>query len=487
MGRVADGGDRRDAPDDLSLDPGLAVAVWVALAVGGSLLAGVLGGALTGSGLGVRTGATVARSGADAAAVACVGLALIGVLLPLGADRLPGSALRDLLRVQRRADRVLVAAAGAWLVLLVVGIVLRTADALGRSPLQLSGGEVLAWTTRLDAGRGMLLAAACAAAVLGVAVARVRRRDAVQVRVPAVVAVIGTLLPALTGHSGADPEHQLAVVAIALHVGAAAIWVGGLAALLVLVAGHRALLDNTLPRFSGLAAGCLLTVALSGLLNTFTRLDGPASLVSTGYGLLVAAKVVLLGAVAGLGWLTRRRLLAGRMPVLRWAGAEIAVMALTIGVAAALSQTPPPDGSHSAHGSPTGHQQHDQALPTGELNLWAVQSGPLGTVVVDTQYRIVYRSDLDSPRPPTSACLDTTCTDVWAPLVADGRSVVGRGVDQARIGTLDRPDGTRQVTLDGWPLYLRVGEPAGLASTGANGTDGVWFAVSPTGDKAAPG
>jgi hypothetical protein len=70
--------------------------------------------------------------------------------------------------------------------------------------------------------------------------------------------------------------------------------------------------------------------------------------------------------------------------------------------------------------------------------------------------------------------------------VTDGLSVVGRGVDQTRIGTLDRPDGTQQVTLDGWPLYLRVGEAAGLAGTGANGTDGVWFAIAPTGEKAAP-
>jgi predicted lipoprotein with Yx(FWY)xxD motif len=298
-------------------------------------------------------------------------------------------------------------------------------------------------------------------------VARVRRRDAVPVRVLSVVAVIGTVLPALTGHSGSDPDHQLAVAAIALHVGAAAIWVGGLAALLVLVARHRALLDNTLPRF---------------------RLDGWASLFSTGYGLLVVAKTVLLGAMAGLGGLTRRRLLAGRTPVLRWAGAEVAVMALTIGVAAALGQTPPPDGSHSGHGgAATAHEEHDATLPTGELYLWAVQSGPLGTVVVDTQYRIVYRSDRDSPRPPTSTCLDPTCTGTWEPLLTGGLSVVGRGVDQARIGTLDRPDGTRQATLDGWPLYLRVDEPAGLATTGANGTDGVWFAISPTGDKAAPG
>ena len=43
--------------------------------------------------------------------------------------------------------------------------------------------------------------------------------------------------------------------------------------------------------------------------------------------------------VAGLGGLARQRLRAGRLPVLRWAGVEVALMAVTTGLAAALTQT----------------------------------------------------------------------------------------------------------------------------------------------------
>jgi putative copper resistance protein D len=64
-----------------------------------------------------------------------------------------------------------------------------------------------------------------------------------------------------------------------------------------------------------------------------------AALVTTGYGWLVLAKSVCVVVLAGLGGLARRRLAAGKLPVLRWAGAEIAVMAVTIGLAAALTQT----------------------------------------------------------------------------------------------------------------------------------------------------
>ena len=65
------------------------------------------------------------------------------------------------------------------------------------------------------------------------------------------------LTPAVTGHAGTSADHQLAVVTVALHVAAAALWVGGLGALVVVLARHRALLDGVLPRFSPLAGVCV--------------------------------------------------------------------------------------------------------------------------------------------------------------------------------------------------------------------------------------
>jgi putative copper resistance protein D len=317
----------------------LAVVGWVGLAVGAALLAGLIGGAVAGADAAVQVGVAVTRAGADATAVACVGLTLIGVLLPLGAAALPGSALRDLLAVQSTADRLLLPTAGAWLALVLAAIALRAADVLERPLDQLSAGDIGIWVTQLAAGRGLLLTAGCTAVVLGCGVARLRRQDAVQVRVPLVAALLGALMPALTGHTGSAPDHQLAVVSAALHVAAASVWVGGLAALLVLVARHRALLESVLPRYSKLAGGCLVAVTVTGVVNAATHLESWSALVGSGYGWLVLTKTVLLAVLAGLGGLARRRLLAGRMPVLRWAGVEVAVMAVTIGVAAALTQT----------------------------------------------------------------------------------------------------------------------------------------------------
>ena len=58
------------------------------------------------------------------------------------------------------------------------------------------------------------------------------------------------------------------------------------------------------------------------------------------------------------------------------------------------------------------------------------------------------------------------CTSIWLPLTAPGTPTAGDGVS-GKLGTVKRPDGAKQVTLDGRPLY-RFAE---------DGTDG-----KPTGD-----
>jgi putative copper resistance protein D len=313
-------------------------AAWAGLAVAAAVLASVLSGALTGSTLPVVVGTSVTRSGMDVVGVACVGLTLLGTLLPQ-ARALPGAAVRDLSRVRSAADRWLVPLAGIWLVLVILGIMFRVASAFGRPVSQLNSAELVEWSTDLAAGRGMLLTVGCAAAVLVCGVIRLYDPDRIEVRIPMVAALLGMITPSVTGHAGSAPDHQLAIITVGAHVGAAALWVGGLAAVLVLVARHRALLEVVLPRFSRLATGCLIAITLTGGVTALIRLQSWDALVTTGYGWLVLAKTACLVMLACLGGLARRRLAAGRTPVLRWAGFETALMAATLGIAAALSQS----------------------------------------------------------------------------------------------------------------------------------------------------
>jgi copper resistance protein D len=315
----------------------LAPAAWAGLAVGTTLVAAVLAGALRSTTLPALLGTGITRAATDVAGVTCVGLALVGALLPVGRRELAGEAGR----VRTLVDRTLVAAGGAWLVVALLGIAFRAADGYGRPVTTLTGPDVLAWATGLAAGRGALLTVACAAAVLGCAVARLRDPEVVALRIVLVIALLGMLTPGVTGHASSSASHEVAVTTVALHVAAAALWVGGLGAILVLLGRRRALLESVLPRFSTLAGFCLATVTVSGVLTAQVRLGSWAALFLTGYGALVIAKAVALGLLGGLGLLTRRRMAAGRIPVLRWAGVEVALMAVTLGLAAALSQAAP--------------------------------------------------------------------------------------------------------------------------------------------------
>lgn len=107
-------------------------------------------------------------------------------------------------------------------------------------------------------------------------------------------------------------------------------------------------------------------------------------------------------------------------------------------------------------------------------------STTLGTTVVDAQGKIVYLFAIDSPG--HSACTGT-CLQYW-PLVAAPATVPTSlpGIT-GTLGVLDRPDGARQLTLNGWPLYTYAGDTArgAPAGQGLNLAGGRWWVVSPSG------
>jgi predicted lipoprotein with Yx(FWY)xxD motif len=79
-------------------------------------------------------------------------------------------------------------------------------------------------------------------------------------------------------------------------------------------------------------------------------------------------------------------------------------------------------------------------------------------------------------------CTDKTCLSLWHPLVVR-KGVKPAGV--ARLGTVKRPDGRRQVTYRGGPLYFFVQDKKRGDVKGEGFRDvGVWHAASPS--KASP-
>ena len=129
----------------------------------------------------------------------------------------------------------------------------------------------------------------------------------------------------------------------------------------------------------------------------------------------------------------------------------------------------------------------DSAAATPQVGtiLSANSTAQLGIVVVDGQGFTLYRFDKDSAKPPTSNCADD-CAQKWPPVLATpGTPLTVEGVAQEAVGTINRPDGTIQLTLNGWPVYRYSGDPQPGATAGQGVGGGEWAAVTPEGSKAA--
>lgn len=234
--------------------------------------------------------------------------------------------------------------AGAWTVTALLMIPLTVADTLGR-PLGrgLGFGQLVAMVPRLEVATAWLVTASLALVVF--VGCRLALRWATSVPL-LVVALLGLLPVAVTGHSAAGGSHDVATDSLMLHVVAAALWIGGLVGLLVLVATSGGQPGVAVARFSRLALVCWVVMALSGVLNALVRLP-LSGLLGSGYGWLLLAKTAALLLLGLLGQQQRRRavgaVIEGRPgALLRLGTAEVLVMLGTIGLAVALGRSAPP-------------------------------------------------------------------------------------------------------------------------------------------------
>ncbi|NUT98628.1 MAG: copper resistance protein CopD, partial [Saccharothrix sp.] len=160
------------------------------------------------------------------------------------------------------------------------------------------------------------------------------------------LAVFALMPVAVTGHSSGGGAHDVATNSLLFHLVAAALWVGGLIALLAHGRRGGDHLGLAASRFSKLALVCWLIMAVSGVINAKVRL--PWSVLFTSeYGLLVLGKVAALIVLGVFGYLHRTKSVkevqngTGRA-LLKLAGVEVLLMFFTLGLAGALSRTPPP-------------------------------------------------------------------------------------------------------------------------------------------------
>ena len=280
-----------------------------------------------------------------------------------------GGASRE---TQSRLSRLL---AGLSLLLAVValaGIVLQGAAAGGFGLREALHWDVVSAVVGTRFGTVWLAQAALAVTCAALLV--------VSRRVPALALIPAALLlltPSLSGH--ASVSGAVALVADVAHVTAAAVWVGGLAALvLALVWAGTArweLAVSAVPRFSEVAVVAVSWLIASGTVSAYLQVRALRGLWETTYGQLLLVKITLVLPLLALGLYNNRRAVprlrerlataTERTRFLRVAGAELALMVAIVSVTAVLVSEPPA----RAEVAPRGPYATTAQLGDLELNL----------------------------------------------------------------------------------------------------------------------
>ncbi|MEW2426207.1 SCO0930 family lipoprotein [Streptomyces nigra] len=143
--------------------------------------------------------------------------------------------------------------------------------------------------------------------------------------------------------------------------------------------------------------------------------------------------------------------------------------------------TSAPDASSTPPASPVA--QSPVAVPpggdprTGPAAQMALVNDPnIGPLLTDGTGFTLYRFTDDGAKPTTSAC-NGECAKTWPPVPAEGATLPA-GVDPKLKGSIERADGTKQLTIGGIPLY-RYAKDAKPGQVSGDGVGNTWFAGLP--------
>ncbi|WP_437583017.1 cytochrome c oxidase assembly protein [Paramicrobacterium sp. CJ85] len=251
------------------------------------------------------------------------------------------------------------------------------------------GQKIAVFFTDVEAGQAWLITTLIAAAVTVLCFAV---RNQTGLAFVGVLALVSLVPMAEQGHAAGAASHDAAVNGLGLHLLFAAVWLGGLVAIILLRRQlEGAELTRVLSRYSTVALVCFIVVALSGYVSAQLRIGTWADVLSP-YGFLVVLKALALIALGLFGAMYRRWVIR-RMPQgdssitkgqRRGAGmfwglavAELAFMGIASGVAAALARSAPPVPQEApATGTPavllTGDPLPPPLQPLAFITAWRI-------------------------------------------------------------------------------------------------------------------
>jgi predicted lipoprotein with Yx(FWY)xxD motif len=170
----------------------------------------------------------------------------------------------------------------------------------------------------------------------------------------------------------------------------------------------------------------------------------------------------------------------GRPAARKRLGRTSMAVPLAMGALALMAACQPYGGTSTAASSASA----PASAATGALV--APSSTGLGTILVDAKGRTVY--DFANDTGSMSTCTGS-CAQEWLPVTAPDAMPAPVAAVPAELGSTERSDGTRQLTVAGHPVYTFTGDSA-RGQTNGNGitlNGGLWTAVSPDGSPLGTG
>ena len=138
-------------------------------------------------------------------------------------------------------------------------------------------------------------------------------------------------------------------------------------------------------------------------------------------------------------------------------------------------------GEEGESGSTTAAESSGGAAATVSVG----SAAGVGKVLVDSKGMTLYYFEKDQKGSGVSKCAGA-CATAWPPLTTGGEAEAMSGVNASMMGTIERSDGTMQVTYAGWPLYTFVEDkkPGEDNGTDSKAFGASWYPLHPNGEKA---
>jgi copper transport protein len=185
---------------------------------------------------------------------------------------------------------------------------------------------------------GLTVQIASAIAATGAAAAAIAVADRSAAPFGMVLAVLLLPVPTVAGHALDPGRSWLEVPVDILHVTAAAVWVGGLFALVVIVPREGVppeIADRAARRFSTFALAAVIAVGLTGAVRALAELSSVSQLWTTSYGRAILAKSAIFAVLLVLGAVSRATVREGAGRLRNVVRVEL-VLAVALVVAVAI-------------------------------------------------------------------------------------------------------------------------------------------------------